>query len=253
PHGRGRAILARPARRVRKPPRRGRRRRFPGVSLMRGPPKLYTADRRREIVERVCSLIATQARSLNAICDDPGNEVPVAACTLFQWMLEDDREDEMLRQDFRRMYDHAKEMQAHVAVDEILEIADDARNDYLERVSRNGETTQVFNKESVNRSRLRVDARQWAAKNLLPHRFGDRTRVDQHVSGSVELVGRLEQARAQVEDMRRRRVIEGRRTSPPALSDDSAGSPGSRFGEAVDRGAGDRGDTLCEIEVKGDT
>jgi hypothetical protein len=65
---------------------------------------------------------------------------------------------------------------AHTLVSQILEIADDARNDWVER---NGE--RVTDNETVQRSRLRVESRKWAAAKLLPKVYGDR--LQQEVSG----------------------------------------------------------------------
>jgi hypothetical protein len=83
--------------------------------------------------------------------------------------------------DFRDMYTRAKEEQADLMADRIVEIADGA------------------SPEDVQVARLRVDARKWAAAKLKPRKYGER--VTQEVSGvggapieaTVNLRGELDQ------------------------------------------------------------
>ena len=70
-------------------------------------------------------------------------------------------------------YAHAKTAQAHYLAEEIIEISDDGTNDWM-TVMRGDESVEVENKESINRSRLRVDTRKWIAARLAPERFGDK-------------------------------------------------------------------------------
>ncbi|KZK89150.1 hypothetical protein PsAD5_05511 [Pseudovibrio sp. Ad5] len=59
----------------------------------------------------------------------------------------------------------------------MLEIADDARNDWMERINRS-ETTAVFNAENVQRSRLRIQTRQWIAEKRCPSRYGQKIKSE---------------------------------------------------------------------------
>jgi hypothetical protein len=82
---------------------------------------------------------------------------------------------------FRSQYARAREQQAHVLVAEIIEIADDGTNDWMERQVKGGAIILVANDEAVQRSKLRVDARKWAASKLLPKVYGDK--ITTEVSG----------------------------------------------------------------------
>lgn len=53
--------------------------------------------------------------------------------------------------------------------DEIIEIADDGSNDWMER-----EGKAAPNGEMVNRSRLRVDTRKWLMSKMAPKKYGDK-------------------------------------------------------------------------------
>lgn len=70
--------------------------------------------------------------------------------------------------------------------EESLEIADDGRNDWMERQSQSEKglgvnNGWVLNGEHVQRSRLRVDTRKWFAARLHPKKYGDK--VTQEISG----------------------------------------------------------------------
>jgi hypothetical protein len=58
--------------------------------------------------------------------------------------------------------------------DEILEIADDSRNDWIQRRGRNGKTETVLNHENIARARLRIVARFLLLSKALPRNYGDR-------------------------------------------------------------------------------
>ena len=71
---------------------------------------------------------------------------------------------------FVARYVCARETQADAIFDEILQIADDATNDYM----RNQNGGLVPDQEHIQRSRLRIEARKWMAAKLRPKVYGDR-------------------------------------------------------------------------------
>lgn len=90
--------------------------------------------------------------------------------TVFRWLAENEL--------FRDNYARAREVQADVLADEILEIADEGRNDtYVDDEGRERTDYDV-----VARSKLRVDARKWIASKLLPKKYGERQQVDATVT-----------------------------------------------------------------------
>jgi hypothetical protein len=56
----------------------------------------------------------------------------------------------------------------HIA-DELLEIADDGSNDWMEREKGGYE----LNAEHIQRSRARIDTRKWLLSKMLPKVYGD--------------------------------------------------------------------------------
>jgi hypothetical protein len=64
-------------------------------------------------------------------------------------------------------------MGAEAIAEDILDIADNGRNDWMER---NGEDAAgwLLNGESIQRAKLRVDSRKWLLSKLAPKKYGDR-------------------------------------------------------------------------------
>lgn len=125
----------------------------------RGRPSEYT----EAIADRICEELAN-ARSLRSICLDDG--MPHQA-TVFRW-LADERYSAFCEQ-----YARAREAQADAIADEMLDIADDAVNDYVEKERPDGTKHEAFDSEHVQRSKLRIDTRKWLAAKLKPTKYGD--------------------------------------------------------------------------------
>lgn len=128
---------------------------------MTGRPSDFTPEIANAICERLID-----GESLRGICSD--DDMPHAS-TVCRWLSAD--------ADFREQYAHAREAQADTLFDDVLEIADDARNDWMERRGED-DAGWVANGENIQRSRLRVDARKWMAAKLAPKKYGDRQTVE---------------------------------------------------------------------------
>lgn len=120
---------------------------------------LYT----RQIADRICQQLS-EGMTLNQICRQPG--MP-ARPTVLLWVRED-------RDGFADRYAQAREMLYDHWADEAIDISDDGTNDFMERQSRDGESKFVYNREHVDRSKLRVDTRKWMLTKLKPERYGDK-------------------------------------------------------------------------------
>lgn len=90
--------------------------------------------------------------------------------TVFKWLR--------TQPGFVDQYARAKEESADAHADDILEIADDGTNDWMERKNSEGENVgwQV-NGEHIQRSRVRIDTRKWLASKLKPKKYGDKLAV----------------------------------------------------------------------------
>lgn len=112
-----------------------------------------------ELAEEMCNRLA-RGESLTSICKD--DSMPELN-TVYRWKREYDW--------FAKMYQIARTDQAHTLVDEIITIADDSTNDYMERETDRG-VKVLLNDENIRRSAIRISARQWFAERIAPKLYG---------------------------------------------------------------------------------
>lgn len=74
-------------------------------------------------------------------------------------------------------YARAKEESADSLADEILDIADNATNDWMKRNHGEDDPGWVANGENIQRSRVRIDTRKWIASKLKPKKYGDKMAI----------------------------------------------------------------------------
>lgn len=103
-----------------------------------GRPSKYS----EQVAAKICEQLAL-GHSLRAICTTP--DMPSRAA-VFRWLAEYPA--------FRDRYAHARELQADTFADEIVHIADTAKD--------------------FNLARLKIDARKWAAAKQRPSKYSDR-------------------------------------------------------------------------------
>lgn len=101
-----------------------------------------------------------------------------AESTIHEWLKK--------HSEFSEKYVRAKEAYADSVFEEILEIADDSRNDWVERETRRGSFI-ALNDEAIGRARLRVDARKWMLGKLAPKKYGDKLEIEAKVEGEVKI------------------------------------------------------------------
>lgn len=130
-----------------------------------GRPSALTEAVRDEILERL-----SEGESLTSIChDDHMPSIP----SVFRFLAADGMDQDQ----FRKSYARARDCQADVMAESILDIADDARNDWMEKKAKDGSTFMAVDHEHIQRSKERIDARKWLAAKLKPKKYGDKTIV----------------------------------------------------------------------------
>lgn len=125
-----------------------------------GRPSSYTA----KIAEKICDLIAVAwtIRQICALDDMPSHD------TIYVWLKKYDK--------FAEQYAKARQRQASYFADEMLEICDDSRNDFVDREGKDGKVESVVDRDHITRDRLRIDTRKWLASKYLPKVYGDTTK-----------------------------------------------------------------------------
>jgi hypothetical protein len=122
----------------------------------------------QDIADTICQRLA-EGESLRKICS--GDDMP-AMSSVFKWLGENLA--------FSEQYARARETQADALADEILDIADDGRNDWMESTDPNNPGYKE-NNEAIRRSQMRIDSRKWLAGKMRPKKYGDK--VSNEVSG----------------------------------------------------------------------
>lgn len=121
----------------------------------------------QEIFDDICNRIS-DGESLRAICAD--EDMPSRE-SVRKWLAGSE--------DLVGQYAHAREEQADTIFDEIIDIADNGVNDWIEA---NADEPEKYNGDHVQRSRLRIDARKWMAGKLRPKVYGEK--LDMNVQGN---------------------------------------------------------------------
>lgn len=124
-----------------------------------GRPSKYTPKLADEICERLSG-----GQTLTSICLD--SHMPERQ-TVLGWKRDD-------VDGFSLRYARAREEQRELWSDELIDISDDGRNDWMEREIGKDKTIVVLNKEAVERSKLRSDNRKWLLTKLDRGTYGDK-------------------------------------------------------------------------------
>ena len=139
----------------------------PKDKLKTGRPTKYTP----EMVQLICERVATHDCGLNTLCemyDDMPTKVNINI-----WRRK--------YPGFRSLYAQAKCEQIEFLTEDILEIADDGKNDWMEHWDKNNECISWrVNGEHIQRSRVRIDTRKWLAAKLAPKIYGDALTQENH-------------------------------------------------------------------------
>lgn len=157
----------------------------------RGRPTTYS----KAMAELICERVSTHTIGLARLCqmyDDMPNKDTVNA-----WRS--------LYPEFSAQYAQAKIKQADLLAEEIIDIADDATNDWMESLSDDEQSDGWrFNSEHFQRSRLRIDTRKWLASKLLPKQYGDQRQIDELSGQNEALREELRALRATLDEKNRK-------------------------------------------------
>lgn len=140
---------------------------------MSGRPSVYSEAIANEICERMID-----GESMRRICSD--DHMPDRS-TVLRWMHSD--------AEFAAKCARARILQADALEEQMQEVADDGRNDWMERQSTSEKGPGVndgwvLNGEHVQRSKIRISTLQWRASKLNPKKYGDKLQVGGDPDGS---------------------------------------------------------------------
>jgi hypothetical protein len=127
----------------------------------------------QQTADAICARLC-EGDSLREICRTDG--MP-GKTTVMRWLHENAA--------FRDQYARAKEIGVEAIAEDILDIADDGRNDWMKRNGADEEAGWVFNGEAARRSQIRIDSRKWLLSKLAPKKYGDK--LDLNHGGEVKI------------------------------------------------------------------
>ena len=125
-------------------------------------PSIRTDEMIESIVNRI-----SEGESLRSICRDDEN--PTIG-TFLKWCSDDEK--------LSQQYARAMQIRAECVFEEMEEIADDAQNDYMDKINADGSVgDRVLDTEHVQRSKLRIDTRKWILSRMNPKKYGDKQEI----------------------------------------------------------------------------
>lgn len=123
----------------------------------------FTQDKADEIALRL-----SDGEPLRQICRD---ESMPSWVTVYNWMDE--------RPEFHSLIARARARGEDSIAAECMEIADDSRNDYIDKLNAEGEVIgQQLNSEHVQRSKLRIETRLKLLAKWNPKKYGDKIQAE---------------------------------------------------------------------------
>lgn len=131
----------------------------------------------KEIADKILERIA-EGESVKKITYTQREDGYPSQFTFYGWLLDAEKEgaSEELK-DFAKRYVRAREIQAEIAVDECMEIADNASDDI--QLLDNGDNAKLWIKQTViNRAKLQIDTRRWLIEILRPKKYGKKTQEE---------------------------------------------------------------------------
>lgn len=129
----------------------------PDTPTVVGRPSIFT----KELSDKICDQLA-EGISLRTVC--LADDMPDKA-TVFRWLR--------TNKEFCDQYTRAKEESADAMAEDVLDIADDGRNDWM-TITKGNNSFDVPDREVLQRSKLRVDTRIWLMSKMKPKKYGEK-------------------------------------------------------------------------------
>lgn len=136
---------------------------------------MYTSEQISKVKETIIIKVS-KGDSLKRVMEDD-DSMPNRNM-IYSWLNESNRNYD---KQFADNYARAREERADGIFDEMIDIADDGRNDYQTKLI-GGEAIEVLNKEHIQRSRVRIDTRKWILSRMNPKKYGEKVQNEVTIS-----------------------------------------------------------------------
>ena len=127
--------------------------------------------------ELMLAAISSTEKGLKKLCEEFRKEDPKfpSHMSFIRWTVEDEG--------FRALYTRAKEEQAEILAEQIIDISDDDSLD----IGFKEDGTPFIKGDNIQRARLRVESRKWIASKLKPKKYGDKLAVGGDDGGPIRV------------------------------------------------------------------
>jgi len=151
-----------------------------------GRPTKYT----EELAQYVCDIVSSHSGGIPTLC----KQFPIFPdeSTIYLWRMK--------HEGFSRKYTLAKQAQAEIFAEEIIELSDSAKHcTYADK-----EGNLKVDQGSVAAVKLQVDSRKWLASKLIPKIYGDQKQIDELKGQNDEMLKELLALRAELAEKNKR-------------------------------------------------
>jgi len=139
----------------------------------KGRPTIFTP----ELGDFICEIVATNPKSLQALSQE-FKEIPdQRTVNIWRWK----------HPDFAKKFNEAKEFQAQLLGERVIDIMDDTSNDYIE----NEEGKMVPNMVNIQRAKLQIDGIKFITPKLARKFYGDKVEHEHAVFSHDEWVAKF--------------------------------------------------------------
>jgi hypothetical protein len=135
-----------------------------------GAPTYWTPEKIKEASKLICGEII-KGKSVRRILNPATRDKSILPCYVeyLEWLNDD--------ADLAKQYARAMEWRAEGLLEDTIDIADDGACDFDETCDNDGNPVKRADVEHIQRTRLRVEARQFALRKMAPKKYGDRLDV----------------------------------------------------------------------------
>lgn len=146
--------------------RRNKRDKTDGVSFA----VYWDAQRIKEATRRICDEIV-KGKSVRSILNPATRDKALlpSYVEFLEWVSDDES--------IAKQYTRAMEWRAEGLLEDTIVIADDSTGDTIESFDADGNPVQKANIEHIQRTKLRIEARQFALRKMAPKKYGDKVDV----------------------------------------------------------------------------
>lgn len=157
-----------------------------------GTPAVYwNAERISEASKRICDEIV-KGKSVRSILNPATRDKALlpSYVEFLEWVSENES--------IAKQYARAMEWRAGGLLEDTIEIADDATMDTIESEDADGNPVLKANIEHIQRTKIRIEARQFALRKMAPKKYGDKVdittdgdKINQAATINVALDGKV--------------------------------------------------------------